>query len=266
MAPTEYNCSFCHRLYSSSSTSPAMLGNRHVCSPCQGTLLNLSICWSCHTLLYRAADSVSFGWTFWCRTCFGCIFCHAPLRLPANNCLATMPVCRRCRAERGSTPSSAPIPPDAAVSFVDLDKPLTAPSWSPTDTLKPVPACMRPAPTQRDAQVSKPAYYPYFQNPRRSLVPSIDSSFASPTGYTRPTTPSLPAPPRNLSRGERNLTPSLASSRRLPRGFQLVDGADADSDGYGSLLRRVQRTVEHFEGYKAGRRKLPTRRARLQIG
>ncbi|KAG6041366.1 hypothetical protein E4U41_004776 [Claviceps citrina] len=75
--PDVFTCTFCYRL---STQKPRVLGRsaRLTCAECYATIIDLSICWACGELVLREADSVSFGWCFWHRACYGCLLCGSP--------------------------------------------------------------------------------------------------------------------------------------------------------------------------------------------
>ncbi|KAG6002417.1 hypothetical protein E4U54_000888 [Claviceps lovelessii] len=81
--PNVFTCTFCYRL---STQKPHILGRsaRLTCAECYTVIIDLSICWACGELVLREADSVSFGWCFWHRACYGCLLYGSPkLRLGA---------------------------------------------------------------------------------------------------------------------------------------------------------------------------------------
>ncbi|KAG6108543.1 hypothetical protein E4U13_006396 [Claviceps humidiphila] len=70
--PDVFTCTFCYRL---SAQKPRVLGRsaRLTCAECFSVIIDLSICWACGEMVLREADTVSLGWCFWHRSCYGCL-------------------------------------------------------------------------------------------------------------------------------------------------------------------------------------------------
>jgi hypothetical protein len=307
MTMNPYICSFCwtgFHVLSSSNTNVTVehaatnvdflespyLGDRIACPSCRKNLLSLSVCWSCGILLFRSDDVVSFGWTFWCRGCYGCLFCHSPLPLPvptlksnlrqvlanqdgcedqpgqlpcsAGLCASEIPTCAKCNVESRVDQAWAGeiLRKSSPIAYIDIFDPLRRPSWQKIDELKHIPSFMRASrgnplftsdrsvpvidqiphqatvstsPKQllsstissslktSDLVATKPSYYPFFQNPRRALVPSIDSSFGRSTTPQPPFTRSHTARsgiPHIVDDASSHLKPPVGSKPRRRRG------------------------------------------------
>lgn len=67
-------CDYCHQ---PTHTPVIFLGlsSRPACSTCAVAIIKLSICWTCGEVICLGDESVGFGWCFWHRECYGCLFC-----------------------------------------------------------------------------------------------------------------------------------------------------------------------------------------------
>ncbi|KAG5978770.1 hypothetical protein E4U55_005962 [Claviceps digitariae] len=111
--PNIFTCTFCYRL---SAQKPHVLGRsaRLTCAECYAVIIDLSICWACGELVLREADSVSFGWCFWHRACYGCLLCGSrKLRLGVLSSrkleASTDEEARECQKRRGEEILQPPL-------------------------------------------------------------------------------------------------------------------------------------------------------------